>query len=147
MDYLVCILGVGQTRGLRIGVADLTAADLKTRRPVWEALARILVDAMLDGPDRKRIAATLAASPYDVTDLEQIMLWEVYPACGALSGWAWGAARTVDPTVLEQRILRGPSPFMRVFTATVGRLLLAVSYGWREVKQHIQREAIGAVQQ
>ena len=129
----------------RSAMSDLSEADLKARRPVWNALSRLLVDVMLDGPDGKKIAGILAASPYDVKDLEKILLWEVYPACGTLSGWAWGPLRAVDPTVLERRILR-PSLLMRMVTVTLGRVAIAVSYSWHEVKRQIRLD-LGALQQ
>lgn len=51
------------------------------RLPVWKALAEFFLDTELQEADYRRIAASLAGSPYSVSELEQILRYEVYPVC------------------------------------------------------------------
>ena len=52
-------------------------ADVLNRRPVWGALSELFLDTSFDASDKDRIAGILAQSPYNVSDLEHILLWEV----------------------------------------------------------------------
>ena len=54
--------------------------DLRQRRPVWEALSDLFLDTDVTRTRRWRVR-TLAASPYSVAELEQILIDEVYPIC------------------------------------------------------------------
>jgi len=50
---------------------------------VWEALSEFFLDTELDAADYLRISRELAASRYSESELEAILLHEVYPACKA----------------------------------------------------------------
>ena len=59
-----------------------TVSEIPAERVrVWTALAEFFLDTELQGSDYKRIAASLAASPYSLAELEEILRYEVYPAC------------------------------------------------------------------
>ena len=54
--------------------------DLPNRRTAWEALSDLFLDTdtSLSRPWRVQV---LAATPYTVEELEQILIWEVEPVC------------------------------------------------------------------
>ena len=112
-------------------------ADVLNRRPVWGALSELFLDTNFDASDRDRIAGILAQSPYSVSDLEHILLWEVYPACGHNLFSIAGEWLEFDPEWLESRILRGPSSIMRLLAATLGRVLVYSSLDWKAIKRGI----------
>jgi hypothetical protein len=55
--------------------------DIPNRRPVWEALSEVFLDAEIPIADLQRLGRTLAASPYTVDEVEEILYDEVYPVC------------------------------------------------------------------
>jgi hypothetical protein len=121
-------------------LARSSSFDLDSRRPVWSALSELFLDTSLDSGDLNRIAGTLASSPYSLEELDQILLWEVYPACrGNLLSMA-GEWAGFDPGWLESRILRGPSPGGRFWAGTVGRIGMFSSLSWRRIKQRVEAE-------
>jgi len=56
-------------------------AQITERMPVWDALSEFFLDTELQPDDHERIAKTLAASRYSETELDEILAYEVYPAC------------------------------------------------------------------
>lgn len=58
----------------------LSDAEIDVRLPVWDAIADLWLDTVIDGPMRERIARELAASPFSVDELRDIYLYEVAPA-------------------------------------------------------------------
>jgi hypothetical protein len=115
-------------------------ADVATRRPVWAALSELFLDGNLDSVDVNRIAKTLASSHYSLDELDQILLWEVYPACRSNLLSIAGEWAGFDPGWLESRILQGPSPLARMWTGTIGRLGMFSSVSWRRIKQAVEAE-------
>src|SRR5689334_16742721 len=99
------IPGVGRTCKME----ETEAADLRSRRPVWLSLTRVLIGNIMSEAERKEIVASLAQSPYGIDELNSILLSEVYPACASLGRGMFLPWQEADPTLLEQRILRGPS--------------------------------------
>jgi hypothetical protein len=90
-------------------------------------MSDMFLDTELDEADFNRIAATLAASPYSLDELDDILWAEVYPACYGnllLSAGEWAG---FDPAWLESRIMRGPSLFTRLWPKTLGHRILT----WR----------------
>lgn len=63
----------------RGGRRTLSAAELRARLPVWDAIADLFLDTVVDAPMRKRIARELAASPFSMDALESIYRFEVAP--------------------------------------------------------------------
>ena len=114
--------------------------DVESRRPVWAALSELFLDTNLDSADVNRIAKALASSPYSLDELDQILLWEVYPACRSNMLSIAGEWAGFDPEWLESRILRGPSSLVRMWTGTVGRLGMFSSVSWRRIKQGVKRD-------
>ncbi len=55
--------------------------EIPGRTPVWSAFANLYLDAPVDEEALRQIAVTLAASPYDVDELERILFDEVHPVC------------------------------------------------------------------
>lgn len=51
------------------------------RFPVWDALSEFFLDTELDKEDYKRISKILANSKYTIKELQEILHFEVYPAC------------------------------------------------------------------
>ena len=112
-------------------------ADVLNRRPVWGALSELFLDTSFDASDKDRIAGILAQSPYNVSDLEHILLWEVGPACRHNLFSIAGEWLEFDPEWLESRILRGPSTIMRLWAATLGRVSVYSSLNWKAIKRGI----------
>jgi len=57
------------------------AAATDERLPVWEALSEFFLDTELNADNYERIAAQLARSRYSEAELQDILWYEVYPAC------------------------------------------------------------------
>ena len=108
--------------------------DLQRRRPVWGALSTLFLDTDTS-LDRQRRAQVLAASEYSLKELEEILITEVYPACGPNLLSVAGEWAGFDTAWLEERILsRRPS---RLHRFSLGRLLFA-----REVASHKGRRYV-----
>lgn len=58
---------------------SLSTEDLEARRPVWGALSEFWLDTELSDATVSNIARRLAASPYSLTELEDIHRREVAP--------------------------------------------------------------------
>lgn len=114
--------------------------DVESRRPVWAALSELFLDTNLDSADVNRIAKMLARSRYSLDELDQILLWEVYPACRSNLLSIAGEWAGFDPEWLESRILRGPSALARAWAGTVGRLGMFSSVSWRTIKRRVEAE-------
>jgi hypothetical protein len=114
------------------------ATDLTARRAVWTALACLLVGGLLGTQDRRAHIEALARSPYDPEELDDILLWEVYPACVRFRARVLGVGLPPDPTLLEQRILSGPSLYERLVTQTYGRCYVALSPSWLAARREIE---------
>lgn len=108
--------------------------DLRGRDPVWTALSELFLDISLDASDTQRIAQVLAASSYDLDELEEILLDEVYPACRPNLFVVAGEWVGFDPEWLRRRILRRQSWFERRWVAVFGRGSVKSSKEWRDVK-------------
>src|SRR5258706_16230438 len=114
--------------------------DVNSRRPVWSALSELFLDTNLDSAGLNRIANTLASSPYSLEELDQILLWEVYPACRSNLLSIAGEWAGFDSEWLESRIQRGASPLAGLWAGTVGRLGMFSSLSWRRIKQRVEAE-------
>ena len=54
--------------------------QIEERKPVWSALSELFLDTHLEAADLERVAQRLAASPYSLTKIEEILRFEVTPA-------------------------------------------------------------------
>ena len=115
-------------------------SELRDRRPVWSALSELFLDTRLLSADLDRIAKSLAASPYSIEKLEEILLWEVYPACRSNMLTLAGEWAGFDQDWLEQRIRRPLSWPARCWAGTVGRFGRFASVQWRRIKLRIAAE-------
>jgi hypothetical protein len=107
--------------------------DLERRRAVWDALSTLFLDTDTS-LTRPRRAQVLAASEYSLDELEDILLDEVYPACGANLVSIAGEWTGSDPQWLEERILRRRRSRLRCLS--FGRCLFANE--WRQTKAEVR---------
>jgi len=112
--------------------------DLDHRRPVWEALSDLFLDTDTSLSRSWRIGI-LAASPYSIEELQQILIDEVYPVCRSNLWQIAGEWAGFDLQWLECRILRRlRSPLRRIFhTLSLGRLTVPLSSEWRHTKEGV----------
>jgi len=54
---------------------------LKTRKPLWIALSDLFLDTELQEYNYVHIAKTMSESPYTLTEVEDILMMEVFPVC------------------------------------------------------------------
>jgi hypothetical protein len=57
----------------------LSPAEIQARLPVWDAIADLFLDTVIDTPIRDYVARELAGSPFTVDELEAIYRYEVAP--------------------------------------------------------------------
>ncbi|WP_420126389.1 DUF7079 family protein [Longimicrobium sp.] len=57
----------------------LSAVEVEVRLPVWDAIADLFLDTVVDTPMLQRVADELARSPFSIDELRQIYLFEVAP--------------------------------------------------------------------
>jgi hypothetical protein len=112
---------------------------LEERKPVWSALSALFLDTDVS-VFREQVAAELAASPYSISELQQILVDEVYPACRTnWFAWPGGEWAGFDDTWLESRILgRLRSPLRPLHWINLGRLTVHVSWEWRRIKRRVK---------
>ncbi|WP_374089127.1 hypothetical protein [Methylomicrobium lacus] len=111
--------------------------DLPNRRPVWEALSDLFLytDVTLARTWR---AEKLAASPYSLADIEQILIDEVYPVCKYNLVCVAGEWEFFDPDWLENRILnRLKSPLRGLHWLNAGRFWVPRCEEWQATKTTI----------
>jgi len=115
--------------------------DLAARRPVWSALSDLYLD---NGEYRSSVRAAardLAASPYALDDLREILMHEVHPALVGNLCVTAGVWDRFDQAWLSDRIVRGqrrarwlrPRAFYgRVYARLLWRLLEPRIRRWRD---------------
>ncbi len=109
------------------------------RRDVWTALSSLFLNTEPSHTPASR-TALLAASPYSLAELEQILIYEVYPVCtynmlsvaGAWAGFSaeWLEARIVERLRSRWRFLRG---------LNVGRITVPLFGKWQKTKRAIRQ--------
>jgi hypothetical protein len=55
----------------------LSEAEIEARLPVWDAIADLFLDTVIDAPLLQHIAGDLARSPFSIDELREIYLLEV----------------------------------------------------------------------
>ena len=107
-----------------------TANELENRRPVWTALSSMFLDTDVAAMREQRCAA-LAASPYSLDELEEILITEVYPVCWANLNSPAAEQTAFDPAWLESAIRRRESSGA-VYTRllTLARMAVPHSREW-----------------
>jgi hypothetical protein len=58
-------------------------AEIQARLPVWDAIADLFLDTVIDTPIREYVARELARSPFSLDELEAIYRYEVAPVVHA----------------------------------------------------------------
>jgi len=111
--------------------------DLEHRRPVWAALSDLFLDTDVSLARSWRVGI-LAASPYSIKELQEILVDEVYPVCRSNLFSPAGEWVGFDPEWLESSILRRlRSSFHHWRRFSPGRLTVHLSLEWRHTKQGV----------
>jgi hypothetical protein len=114
--------------------------DLEHRRPVWEALSDLFLDADTSLTRTWRVGI-LAESSYSLDELQQILVNEVYPVCRSNLFSIAGEWAGFDPEWLQSSILRRlRSPLHRFRRFSLGRLTVHLSGEWRHTKEGILQQ-------
>ncbi len=128
-------------------VAATPHKDLENRRPVWNALSELYLDAELDACDKRYLARVLASSPYSLLELSEILSSEVHPVVHWNLRCVAGAWSGFDPEWLEEQILdnlqRKPSWWRRWLPSPVATLEL-VDPTWSEIRSMVHALRSGA---
>jgi hypothetical protein len=88
--------------------------DVEHRQPVWDALATMFLDTDVT-TSREWRAGALAASPYSLSQLEQILIHEVYPVCQPNLRSMAGEWAGFDSKWLRDAILARPASRVRAW--------------------------------
>jgi hypothetical protein len=105
--------------------------DIPNRRPVWEALSEGFLVDEIPTAELQRLGQTLAASPYTVDEIEEILYDEVYPACiwnviSLTAAWPFFESAWLQAEIMNKRQSRFTLPrFLKVWT---------IPGQWREIK-------------
>ena len=122
---------------------ELTAAELASRKPVWEALAEFWLDSELVDYQFDYIARTIAASPYSIEEIHNIHDYEVAPAVSANLACVAGEWAAFDREWLEARCLdlvaRRQSPWfgLRIWLQ-LPFFSFVTERCWREVQPRVE---------
>lgn len=112
--------------------------DLAAREPVWSALSELYLDNGQYRSSVRAAARDLAASPYALDELREILMHEVHPVLVRNLCVSAGVWDRFDQTWLSDRILRGQrrAPWLRprAFYGLVYARLL-----WRLLEPRIRR--------
>jgi hypothetical protein len=112
--------------------------DLANRRPVWEALSDMFLDTDVSLTRAWRVQR-LAESPYSVSELQHILVEEVYPACKYNLLSVAGEWSGFDPEWLEHKVLRRhASPFRLLHALNLRRIIAPLAAEWRATKAGIE---------
>ena len=118
------------------------AEDLQHRRPVWEALSDLFLDTDTSLSREWRVEI-LAASPYSVEELQEILLKEVTPICRWNLVCIAGEWAGFDQEWLEKRILRRVQSSFRFFRFPRFRVSVMISDEWDQTKKAIHKMRLG----
>jgi len=112
------------------------ADDVTNRRTVWEPLSDMFLDTDVSLFRDSRINK-LAASPYSISELESILIEEVYPVCVGNLLCIAGEWEGFDERWLEEKILRHCQSrgMFRIFN--FGRMTVPYSSEWRATKMGV----------
>ncbi len=111
--------------------------NLSHRRPVWDALSTLFLDTDVS-TSRGWRASELAASPYSLPQLEQILIHEVYPVCQPNLRSMAGEWSGFDSEWLHDAILMLRTSGIRAWF-NLGKLRMPRDDEWVATKQLIER--------
>ena len=125
-------------------MSSAAPSDLVARRPVWDALSTLFLDTDVSILRAYR-SRVLAASPYSLPELEQILIDEVYPVCWANILAVAGEWAAFDPEWLEASILgRLHSPLGPLHRLHLGRLIVPIFPEWIRTKAAVAAARSGS---
>ncbi|CAK0780243.1 conserved hypothetical protein [Gammaproteobacteria bacterium] len=111
--------------------------DLPTRRIAWEVLSDLFLDTDVSLSRSWRIEK-LAALPYTIAELEQILIDEIYPICKYNLLSVAGVWTGFEPVWLEGEILRRlVSPYLWLHAFNIGRMTVPMMLEWCATKTGI----------
>ena len=111
--------------------------NLSNRRPVWDALSTMFLDTDVS-TSRDWRARMLAASPYSLPQLEQILIHEVYPVCQPNLRSVAGEWSGFDSEWLHDAIRMRPTSGVRAWF-NLGKLTVPRHDEWVATKQLIEQ--------
>jgi hypothetical protein len=113
---------------------NVTEAQVEERFPVWEALSEFFLDTELQADDYERIIKVLAASPYTENEIEDILISELGPVCGASFFFLAGEWLGFDSRWLKKKIVPRIGKTMRPRWLYKLRYFWAY-HGWNKVRK------------
>lgn len=120
-----------------VTVPHAQTLDLASRLPVWEALSTLFLDTDVSLLRDYR-AKVLAASPYEIEEIDRILRDEVFPVCSWNLFSIAGEWAGFDPDWLVAKITRriNAPPRMRL---GFGHLLVLHGREWRATRGAVQK--------
>lgn len=115
-----------------------TETDIRDRRPVWEALSTLFLDTDVSLLREYRVSK-LSESPYSIKEIENILIYEVYPICRGNLFQIAGEWAGFDINWLERKIRNRITTlpgYLHKFS--LGRITIHCSLGWRRTKEAIE---------
>lgn len=113
-------------------------SDLQNRRPVWEVLSELFLH-LDDALGRSWRIDILARSPYSVSELERILIDEVYPACRSQPLYFDEDGLYIDHGWLEEAILsKLASPWRFLGYLNFAKLSVLKSDEWQATRRGIE---------
>lgn len=82
--------------------------DLENRRPVWQQLSDLFLDTELQQYHFDGMARAVADSPYSLSEIEEILIRELYPVCMPVLMSLTGEWAGFDSNWLERAIVDNP---------------------------------------
>jgi len=112
----------------------LSADEIARRRPVWEAMSALFLDAQLDADDHAGIADVLVASGYSLAELERILWAELCPVLWTNAASVAGEWRGFDMEYVQGQIVSRPAGPLRRWWGYVNGGNV-VRHEWKLVRQ------------
>jgi hypothetical protein len=115
---------------------ETRAFSLDERRPVWVALSDLYLDTDVSD-EVDRIARRLAASPYSIDELEEILRTEVSPVCRVNLASFAGEWAGFDGAWLEERIVARRNSRLSPIRNWFSNIDVHIGKHWRSIRSTI----------
>lgn len=116
-----------------------TAPACHARQRVWCVLSTLFLDTDVTEM-RETLARELAASPFEVEELESILIHEVFPVCWWNLISVAGVWTGFDEAWLIEAIRRRKGPLTRAWAHVAGRFVVRRDADWCAVRAAIARQ-------
>ena len=116
---------------------ELSLQELASRKQVWIALSDLFLDTDVSLL-REHDARILASSPYSLSQLDRILVEEVYPACKWTLFSVAGEWAGFDEEWLVARILKRRNWIVRTWNQWFGKLGAYSSKDWRLLRKRVE---------